>query len=119
MAGRIDVREVPEASPEEVARVVAGNPKSAEDVVARTREEYGTYVAKQQIYSGSALIYNEGDPVPVSAVERFRYHDADMVTKVGTKDHAAFMQGRRELLGLPRLKDLDEILNPSQDKPDK
>lgn len=101
--------EVPEATPEAVAAVVAGVPRTAEDRLAETAREYGQYVAKQQIYSGDALIYNPGDPVPATAVERFRYHDAGYVAKVGTKDHREFENERRARLGFDPLSDNEDV----------
>src|SRR5262245_16766144 len=36
-------------------------------------EEYGTWVAATDIFAGTALAYIEGDAVPKSNVERFKY----------------------------------------------
>lgn len=44
--------------------------------------EYGEYVAAEKIHIGNALAFNEGDPVPVSHVER-GVVDKSQVKKVG------------------------------------
>lgn len=59
------------------------DPELAEHVEAQ-RAEYGTYRAKGPIYVGTALAYREGDPVPVSNVERHKYDAMGLVVKVGT-----------------------------------
>lgn len=46
--------------------------------------EYGTFVANKPISIGGARAFNEGDPVPVSHVERGVVSDEDVV-KVSTK----------------------------------
>lgn len=48
-------------------------------------EEYGTYVANQQIYVGSALAYDVGHPVPVSNVKLHGYDKNGLVDKVVKK----------------------------------
>jgi hypothetical protein len=99
------VTQVPEASPEQVAAAVAARPATAEDARERTRKEYGQYVANQQIFSGTALIYNPGDPVPASAVALHKYDETKQVEKVGTASHRKFDAARRADLGLPPLQD--------------
>lgn len=48
-------------------------------------KEYGTYVAVQPINYGVVRVYNVGDPVPVSNVERHGYLEQGLVAKVTTK----------------------------------
>jgi hypothetical protein len=62
---------------------------AARDLIAEQQKEYGTYVAKQDIYVGVALAYRSGDPVPVSNVQAHGYDKNDMVVKAGTKAAAA------------------------------
>lgn len=60
-------------------------PLHAPDVDARRAEqeqEYGTFVAAGPIYVGTALAYNEGDPVPASNVEAHGYEADGLVTRV-------------------------------------
>lgn len=95
------VKEVPEATPEQVAAAVAGRPATAEDAVAATRKEYGTWVAAEQIHFGSALGYNPGDAVGQSVVEAYGFAEGDSprVVKVGSAAHKRL----RAALGLPPL----------------
>ena len=51
-------------------------------VVAATREEWGQYVASQDIYVGTALAYIKGDPVPAANVAAHGYDEAGLVEKV-------------------------------------
>lgn len=46
---------------------------TAEELQAAQTVEYGTWVATQEIYHGTAVAYATGHPVPVSAVERYGY----------------------------------------------
>lgn len=71
-------------------------PQTAEDVLAAQRKEYGQYVAAQPIYSGNALVYNTGDPVPASNVEHHGYLDGGLVVKTGSKAHEQLL---KELAG--------------------
>lgn len=48
-------------------------------------EEYGQWVAKGPIYVGNARAYNEGDPVPASNVEAYKYDEMGLVVKATTK----------------------------------
>jgi hypothetical protein len=52
------------------------------DEIAAQAKEYGTYVATQPINVGNARAYNEGDPVPVSNVERYHYDELGWVKRV-------------------------------------
>jgi len=47
-------------------------------------DEYGAWVATQQIYVGSALAYNVGDPVPATNVQAFGYDKNNLVAKAPT-----------------------------------
>jgi hypothetical protein len=61
---------------------------SAEDVAAfRTEQqkEWGQYIALTDISFNGARAYNAGDPVPASNVEKHKYLDQGLVTKVATK----------------------------------
>lgn len=53
-----------------------------EALTAAQVAEYATYVAATQIFVGTALAYNEGDPVPVSNVNLHGYEAAGLVRKV-------------------------------------
>lgn len=60
----------------------------SEDVIAEREArfaEYADFVAVQPIDFGGVRAYNEGDAVPNSNVERYRYHDLDWVAKRNTK----------------------------------
>lgn len=72
----------------------ATSPITAElsDFIARQREEYGKYVANQQIFAGNALAYNKGDAVPIENCERLEYVEHGLVVKVGTKEHAELLK---------------------------
>ena len=59
-------------------------PTPDEQLDAAQRREYGTYVAKEPINIGYARAFNEGDPVPVSHVERGIVSE-DQVVKASTK----------------------------------
>jgi hypothetical protein len=56
-------------------------------------EEYGTFVAKGPIYHDGALAYTEGHPVPKSNVERHKYEEQGLVSKVKKADQAASQPG--------------------------
>jgi hypothetical protein len=62
---------------------------AARDLMAAQAEEYGTYVATQDIHVGLALAYRAGDPVPVSNVKIHGYDKIGWVAKTGTKAAAA------------------------------
>ncbi len=47
-------------------------------------EEYGTWVAAQDIWEGTALAYRTGNPVPRSNVERHGYDQRGLVVRQGT-----------------------------------
>lgn len=70
---------------------------TAEDTVAAQRKEYGQYVAKEQIYVGTALAYNPLDAVPASNVARHKYDEQGLVVKTGSKAHEDL---RKQVLGL-------------------
>jgi hypothetical protein len=42
----------------------------ADELIKQKQEEYGTYVAAEQILIGTAVAFNVGDPVPKSHIER-------------------------------------------------
>lgn len=52
------------------------------ETVASQAKEYGTFVATQPIDAGGVRAYNEGDPVPVSNVERHGYERLGWVKRV-------------------------------------
>lgn len=56
-----------------------------EDQQKAQREEYGTYVAAQDITYNGVLAYRAGHPVPVSNVKLHGYDKNDLVVKAGTK----------------------------------
>jgi hypothetical protein len=58
---------------------------------AEQREEYGQYVATQDIYVGNALAFVNGQAVPKGHVERFGYLDAGVVRQVGEGDSPGAM----------------------------
>jgi hypothetical protein len=66
-------------------------------------DEYKDYVAVQPIDFGGARAYNEGDAVPNSNVEKYRYHDLGWVAKRTTKEGK---KARAEALGID-VKDLE------------
>lgn len=72
----------------------ATSPITAElsDFIARQREEYGKYVAKEQIFAGNALAYNPGDAVPIENAERLGYVEQGLVVKVGSKEHKDLLE---------------------------
>jgi len=47
-------------------------------------EEWGTWVAVQQITFNGALAYNPGDPVPASNVSKHGYDSKGLVARVGS-----------------------------------
>lgn len=49
-------------------------------------EEFGTYVATQDIPWGTVLAFVPGDQVPKSTVERLGWLDLGLVKKTGTQD---------------------------------
>lgn len=71
-------------------------PHQAPDAAARAlleaqAQEYGTYVAAQDIYVGTALAYAKGHPVPVSNVEQHGYAANGLVAKTSTKAGATVL----------------------------
>lgn len=48
-------------------------------------EEYGTWVATQDIPWGNVLAFVTGDPVPKSTVEKYGWDGLGLVEKAGTK----------------------------------
>jgi hypothetical protein len=58
---------------------------ATEDYRKTLRDEYGEFVALQQIYFDGALAYNVGDPVPKSNVEAHGYLDDGLVARTTTK----------------------------------
>jgi hypothetical protein len=47
-------------------------------------EEWGTWVAVQQILHNGVLAYNPGDPVPASNVSKHGYDSNGLVARVGS-----------------------------------
>lgn len=68
--------------------VGADIPEALRDARADKLEEYGQFVATQQILVGTALAYDEGHPVPVSNVKRFGYEDQRVVRRVASPENA-------------------------------
>lgn len=54
-------------------------------LAAAQRVEYGTWVAREDIYHGSALAYHAGQPVPVSNVEQHDYAELGLVERVAAE----------------------------------
>lgn len=50
--------------------------------------EYGTWVAAEDIYVGTALAYAAGQPVPVSNVEQHGYGELGIVARVASEPPA-------------------------------
>lgn len=92
---------VEEANAEQVAASARARPATAVDALEATRKEYGTWVAAEPIYAGTALAYNAGDAVGLEVVELYGFADQGRVVKVGTKAHKEL----RASLGLPPLED--------------
>lgn len=86
-----------DTKPTAVAEPVSPITAELSDFIERQRQEYGKYVANQQIFAGTALAYNPGDAVPIENAERLGYVEQGLVVKVGTKAHADLM----ESLGRP------------------
>lgn len=96
MARSNEVDVTPLASPEEV--------KSFRQQQA---EEWGQYIAVQQIVHGGALAYNPGDPVPASNVTRHRYEAQGLVAKVGSAEARKVIEAAHAAAG-PAPVDLGE-----------
>lgn len=60
------------------------SPTTAAEQQSAVESEYGTYVAAEPIFIGGARAFNEGDPVPVSHVER-EVVAKEQVHKITTK----------------------------------
>ena len=56
---------------------------TADEYAELQRVEYAKYVANQVIMFNGARAYNEGDPVPASNVEAYRYLESGLVRLVG------------------------------------
>ena len=52
-------------------------------------EEYGAWVAVQDIPWGNVLAFVAGDPVPKSTVEKYGWDELGLVAKADTKDAQA------------------------------
>lgn len=81
------------------ASSAAARTADADDPAAANRKEFGTWVAKDPIYFGTALGYNPGDAVGASVVDAHGL--SEQVVKLGTKAHKEL----RARLGLPALED--------------
>lgn len=68
---------------------------SPDDVRKALADDYGQYVAKHTIYSGTARAFNEGDPVPASHVAR-GVVSTDDVVKTSTKAGQAIVAQTQE-----------------------
>lgn len=75
-----------------VAEVTSPITAELSDFIARQREEYGKYVANQQIFAGNALAYNKGDAVPIDNAERLGYVEHGLVVTVGSKEHKQLLE---------------------------
>lgn len=60
-------------------------PDAWQELRAAQLEEYSQYVATGPIYVGTALAYNEGDPVPASNVRALGYEKNGLVVRRGAK----------------------------------
>jgi hypothetical protein len=100
--------------------VSAEIPEGVRDLRAEKLEEYGQFVATQQIHVGTALAYDEGHPVPVSNVQRFGYEDQGVVKRVaspanarlGLTDEQAKARDEAELKTAPPEENTDEPAAP-------
>lgn len=63
-------------------------PEALLDLRAEKLEEYGQFVAVQQIHVGTALAYDVGHQVPVTNVERFGYEAQGVVRRVASPKNA-------------------------------
>ncbi|GAC1374658.1 MAG: hypothetical protein NVSMB4_02330 [Acidimicrobiales bacterium] len=59
------------------------------EIAAQQADEYGTYVACEDIFFDGARAYNVGHPVPKSNVEAHGYLELGWVRKVGDPEPAA------------------------------
>jgi len=69
-------------------------PPAATAYLAAQAAEYGTYVATRTIYYEGVRAYNEGDPVPVSNVERHGYLEQGLVRRA--VEELAALKARRD-----------------------
>lgn len=72
-------------------------PASADDARKATEAEYGQYVATEAIDINGVRAFNEGDPVPVSHVERGvvqSYQVAKRNTKAAARATGADTEGK-------------------------
>ncbi|MGH3659604.1 MAG: hypothetical protein ACRDUA_23390 [Micromonosporaceae bacterium] len=63
----------------------SGLPPGVAEAKAEQAEEWGQWVATQQIFYGGALAANVGDSVPAANVKQYRYDQLGWVAKRGTK----------------------------------
>lgn len=75
-----------------VAEVTSPITAELSDFIARQREEYSKYVAKEQIFAGNALAYNPGDAIPIENCERLGYLEQGLAVKVGSKEHKELLE---------------------------
>lgn len=52
------------------------------EYVAAQADEYGQWIAAEDIFVGTARAYRKGDPVPASNVALHQYDEHDLVQKV-------------------------------------
>jgi hypothetical protein len=74
------------ASQNDQPAVVLATPEETAQRVEEQQAEWGTYVALDSIFAGSALAYNPGSIVPVSNVERHGYDKQGLVAKIDSKE---------------------------------
>jgi hypothetical protein len=61
------------------------SPEDVEQLRSAQAAEYGTWVATASISVNGTPAYNAGDPVPVSNVQKFKYDEQGLVSKITTK----------------------------------
>lgn len=64
-------------------------PEAWEELRAAQYDEYSQWIATGPIYVGTALAYNEGDPVPASNVKALGYDKSGQVARRGASKTAA------------------------------
>jgi hypothetical protein len=67
---------------EEEVKLQRDHALALDERTAAQEVEYGTYVAKEDIFHGAALAYAEGHPVPISNVELHGYDRLGAVRRV-------------------------------------
>lgn len=62
---------------EEEAQLQNDNALTMEEMTKVNEIEWGTWVAAEEIFHNGAIAYREGQPVPISNVEKFGYDQTD------------------------------------------